>query len=58
MGDEPTGNLDSKNTDIVYGVFRELTQERGQTIITVTHDDEFASKCDRIIEFLDGKILV
>ena len=57
MGDEPTGNLDSKNTDIVYGVFRELTQERGQTIITVTHDDEFASKCDRIIEFSDGKVL-
>lgn len=55
MGDEPTGNLDSKNTDIVYGIFRELTQERGQTIITVTHDDEFASKCDRIIEFSDGK---
>lgn len=57
MGDEPTGNLDSKNTDIVFGIFRELTQEKGQTIITVTHDDEFASKCDRIIEFSDGKVL-
>ena len=58
MGDEPTGNLDSKNTDIVFDIFRQLTQERGQTIITVTHDDEFASKCDRIIEFSDGKIIV
>lgn len=58
MGDEPTGNLDSKNTDIVFDIFRQLTQERGQAIITVTHDDEFASKCDRIIEFSDGKIIV
>ncbi len=54
MGDEPTGNLDTKNTDIVFGIFRELSQERGQTIIAVTHDDEFAEKSDRIIELSDG----
>jgi lipoprotein-releasing system ATP-binding protein len=57
MGDEPTGNLDSKNTDTVYGIFRELTQEFGQTIIAVTHDDDFARKSDRIIEMRDGQIL-
>ncbi len=57
MGDEPTGNLDSKNTQIVFDVFRELAKERGQTIISVTHDDEFASKCDRIIELSDGKLI-
>ncbi len=57
MGDEPTGNLDSKNTDIVFDVFRELAKERGQTIIAVTHDDEFADKCDRIIELSDGKLI-
>ena len=57
MGDEPTGNLDSKNTDIVFDVFRELAKERGQTIIAVTHDDEFADKCDRIIELSDGELI-
>jgi lipoprotein-releasing system ATP-binding protein len=58
MGDEPTGNLDSKNTDTVFGIFRELTQEFGQTIIAVTHDEDFAKKSDRIIEMLDGQIIV
>lgn len=58
MGDEPTGNLDSKNTKIVFEIFRELAKERGQTIIAVTHDDEFAANCDRIIEMADGKIII
>ena len=57
MGDEPTGNLDSKNTKVVFDIFRQLAKERGQTIIAVTHDDEFASNCDRIIEFSDGKVI-
>ena len=57
MGDEPTGNLDSKNTNIVFDVFKELAKERGQTIIAVTHDDEFAGNCDRIIELSDGKLI-
>lgn len=57
MGDEPTGNLDSKNTAIVFDIFRQLAKERGQTIITVTHDDEFAAKSDRIIEMSDGLII-
>ena len=57
MGDEPTGNLDSKNTDIVFDIFQNLTQNYGQTIIAVTHDDDFAKKSDRIIEMKDGEIL-
>lgn len=57
MGDEPTGNLDTKNTNIVFDVFKELAKERGQTIIAVTHDDEFAANCDRIIELSDGKLI-
>lgn len=57
MGDEPTGNLDSKNTDIVFDIFRHLAKERGQTIIAVTHDDEFASKSDRVLELNDGAML-
>lgn len=57
MGDEPTGNLDSKNTDIVFSIFQNLTQNYGQTIIAVTHDDDFARKSDRIIEMKDGEVL-
>jgi len=57
MGDEPTGNLDSKNTSIVFDIFQELAQNFGQTIIAVTHDDDFAHKSDRIIEMKDGIIV-
>ncbi|UOB18131.1 ABC transporter ATP-binding protein [Abyssalbus ytuae] len=57
MGDEPTGNLDSKNSKTVFDIFKQLALERQQTIITVTHDDEFAANCDRIIELNDGKII-
>ena len=57
MGDEPTGNLDTQNTNIVFDIFRQLAKEQGQTIIAVTHDDEFAANCDRIIELSDGCLL-
>jgi len=57
MGDEPTGNLDSKNSQIVFDIFKELAHERGQTIITVTHDEDFAKNSDRIIELSDGSIV-
>ena len=57
MGDEPTGNLDTANTQIVFDIFRELAKERNQTIIAVTHDDDFAKNCDRIIEMKDGQIV-
>ena len=57
MGDEPTGNLDSKTTDIVFDIFQDLKRNYGQTIIAVTHDDDFAKKSDRIIEMKDGEIL-
>lgn len=57
MGDEPTGNLDSKNTQIVFEIFKQLTQEFNQTIIAVTHDNDFAKASDRTIEMMDGKII-
>jgi lipoprotein-releasing system ATP-binding protein len=57
MGDEPTGNLDTYNTHLVFEIFQELTQKYHQTIIAVTHDDEFAKKSDRIVEMSDGKIV-
>jgi lipoprotein-releasing system ATP-binding protein len=56
MGDEPTGNLDSYNTHMVFDIFNELTHHYKQTIIAVTHDDEFAGKSDRIVEMSDGRI--
>jgi len=57
MGDEPTGNLDSTNSDIVFDIFKKLTRDFGQTIIAVTHDDDFAANSDRTIEMSDGKIV-
>lgn len=57
MGDEPTGNLDSKNSRAVQEIFKQLAQEHGQTIICVTHDNDFANNTDRIIEMQDGLIL-
>jgi lipoprotein-releasing system ATP-binding protein len=57
MADEPTGNLDSKNTDIVFDTFNQLTHEFNQTIIAVTHDTDFAKKSNRTIEMLDGAIV-
>jgi lipoprotein-releasing system ATP-binding protein len=57
MGDEPTGNLDKKNGDIVFDIFKTLTQEFNQTILIVTHDIDFASKTDRIITVEDGRVI-
>jgi lipoprotein-releasing system ATP-binding protein len=57
MGDEPTGNLDHKNAALVFDKFKELTQELGQTLLIVTHDQEFAKATDRTIEMEDGKVL-
>ena len=57
MGDEPTGNLDSKNTAIVFDLFRQLASENGQTMLIVTHDDEFAEKSDHVIHLADGRLV-
>lgn len=57
MGDEPTGNLDKANSTRVFDIFKQLAHENKQTIITVTHDNDFANGSDRIIEMQDGKIL-
>jgi lipoprotein-releasing system ATP-binding protein len=57
MGDEPTGNLDKKNGQIVFELFQRLVHEFNQTMLIVTHDPEFAEKSDRIIEMEDGRIL-
>lgn len=56
MGDEPTGNLDKKNSEIVFDIFKDLSDHYGQTLFIVTHDPEFAAKTQRIIEMEDGRI--
>jgi lipoprotein-releasing system ATP-binding protein len=57
MGDEPTGNLDKKNSETVFDIFRQLSSERNQTMLIVTHDEDFARRTDRIIEMEDGRIV-
>lgn len=57
MGDEPTGNLDKKNSEIVFAIFKQLATEYNQTLLIVTHDPDFSAKTTRIIEMEDGRIL-
>jgi lipoprotein-releasing system ATP-binding protein len=57
MGDEPTGNLDSRNADIVFDIFKELSSELGTSLLVVTHDADFAKRTDRIIEMADGRVI-
>lgn len=57
MCDEPTGNLDSYNSQVVFDIFKDLAHTHKQTIIAVTHDEEFARKSDHRVEMSDGKIL-
>ena len=57
MGDEPTGNLDSKNADNVFNIFKELSDEQHLSLLIVTHDQDFADQTDRIIHMEDGRII-
>lgn len=56
MGDEPTGNLDTKNSENVFDIFKAMSEELNQTFLIVTHDITFAKNSHRIIEMEDGKI--
>ncbi len=56
LGDEPTGNLDSRSANNVYQLFDRLNRELNQTIIVVTHDEEFANRAGRRIHLVDGKV--
>ncbi|MEI7823649.1 MAG: ABC transporter ATP-binding protein [Chlorobiaceae bacterium] len=56
LGDEPTGNLDSRSANNVYQLFDRLNQELRQTVIVVTHDEEFANRAGRRIHLVDGQI--
>ncbi|HVM89607.1 MAG TPA: ABC transporter ATP-binding protein [Puia sp.] len=56
MADEPTGNLDSTNSEIVIEIFEDICRNKGKTIIMVTHDNDFAQRASRILELVDGRL--
>lgn len=57
FADEPSGNLDSKNADILHQLFFDLRKEFKQTFIIVTHNHELAESCDRMLKMQDGKMI-
>lgn len=57
LGDEPTGNLDSRTSKEVMDLLFELNAERGTTLLVVTHDSEIAARCSRILHMEDGLIV-
>ena len=56
MADEPTGSLDTQNSEAVFNILKQLNLD-GKTIIIVTHDIELAEKCERRITISDGRIV-
>jgi lipoprotein-releasing system ATP-binding protein len=56
MGDEPTGNLDSRNSAIVFDIFKHIASAHQQSLLVVTHDTDFAARTDRNITMDDGRI--
>lgn len=56
LADEPTGNLDSKNSQIVVEILRNINKSLGTTVVIVTHNPEVAEKCDRIVRLRDGVV--
>lgn len=57
LADEPTGNLDTENSQIVLDMFRELNEKFNQTIIMITHNPEAAAVCSRTIQMRDGHVV-
>lgn len=57
MGDEPTGNLDSRNSAIVFDIFKRIASEHKRSLLVVTHDNDFAARTDRTILMDDGRIV-
>ena len=58
LADEPTGNLDSVSTDTVFKMMRKVNVENGTTFLIVTHNMDLAKRCDRIVEVVDGRMII
>ncbi len=56
LADEPTGNLDSKNSQEIVELLKVSNEKYGQTLIVITHDESIALQADRILSIEDGKI--
>ena len=56
LADEPTGNLDTASSDVVFVQLRRMHAERGVSFVVVTHDPRLAARCDRLVELVDGRI--
>lgn len=57
FADEPTANLDNYSSKVIMGIFKDLHREEGQTIIMVTHEEQYAKQAEKIITIDDGKIV-
>jgi putative ABC transport system ATP-binding protein len=57
LADEPTGNLDTENSEIVLKLLRDLNERMGQTILMITHNPEAAAYAHRIVHMRDGRIV-
>jgi len=57
LAGEPTGNLDASSADEVFALLRQFSQAAGANFLIVTHDPRLASRCDRIVELVDGRIV-
>jgi putative ABC transport system ATP-binding protein len=57
LADEPTGNLDTENSENIVRMFREISEQNGQTIVMITHNRALAAMTDRIIEMKDGRAI-
>jgi lipoprotein-releasing system ATP-binding protein len=58
LADEPSGNLDSDNTESIYRIFRDINEKYGTAFVIVTHDRRIAEQTDRIVEIRDGRIVM
>jgi len=56
LADEPTGNLDTQSADAVFELFRQVNRAHGTAVLLVTHNPVLASRCDRLIEVIDGRV--
>ena len=57
LADEPTGNLDIKNSDLVFNLLCDLAHEKGQAVLMVTHNTDIAKRCDHVLRMQDGAFL-
>jgi lipoprotein-releasing system ATP-binding protein len=57
LADEPTGNLDTRCADEVFGLLRDFNRRLGVTCLVVTHDARLAERCERVVELVDGRVV-